>query len=258
MIRSSVDLPPPLGPSSAVSWPVGRSTMMSSSATKSPNFLVTPVTLISYMSLSLLLRAEDRHDDQAGHGGEGEQGGECVRRLLLEVLVGLLDGEGGRLGLADDVAGDDLDRAELTERAGQAEHDAVDDGPLDAGQRDPPERLHRVGAEAPGGLLLVVADLLEHRHHLADHQRQRHEHGRHDHAGGGEDDLEAGLLQARAEPSVAAVVDQHQGQADHDRRDRERYVEHRGQHPLAGEVVADQQDRDGQAEHQVDQPPPRR
>ena len=36
MMRSSVDLPPPLGPSSAVSEPVGTSSDTSSSATASP------------------------------------------------------------------------------------------------------------------------------------------------------------------------------------------------------------------------------
>ena len=41
MIRSSVDLPPPLGPSSAVSRPVGMLTDTSSRATKSPKRLVT-------------------------------------------------------------------------------------------------------------------------------------------------------------------------------------------------------------------------
>ena len=122
-----------------------------------------------------------------------------------------------------------------------------------AGQRDPPEGLAPVGAEAARGLLLVVADLLEHRHHLADHQRQRDEDGGHDHARRGEDDLEAGPLQRRAEPAVAAVVDEHQREADDDRRDRERYVEQRAQDPLAPEVVAHQQDRDGQPEDQVDQ-----
>ena len=40
MIRSRVDLPPPLGPSSAVSWPVGMLTDTSSRATKSPKRLV--------------------------------------------------------------------------------------------------------------------------------------------------------------------------------------------------------------------------
>ena len=46
MIRSSVDLPEPLGPSSAVSEPSGISSETSSSATKSPNRFVTSRTAI--------------------------------------------------------------------------------------------------------------------------------------------------------------------------------------------------------------------
>ena len=42
MTRSSVDLPLPLGPSSAVSEPSGTSTETSSSAVKAPKRLVTP------------------------------------------------------------------------------------------------------------------------------------------------------------------------------------------------------------------------
>ena len=53
MIRSSVDLPPPLGPSSAVSCPVGSETETSSRATKSPNLLLTPVTSMLMVTLSL-------------------------------------------------------------------------------------------------------------------------------------------------------------------------------------------------------------
>ncbi len=41
MTRSSVDLPLPLGPSSAVSEPPGTSSETSSSATKSPKRFVT-------------------------------------------------------------------------------------------------------------------------------------------------------------------------------------------------------------------------
>ena len=91
------------------------------------------------------------------------------------------------------------------------------------------------------------------RDHLADDQRQRDEHGRHDHAGRGEDDLEADLLQGRAEPAVPAVVDEQQRQADDDGRDRERHVDERAEQPLAPELVADQQQRDAHAEHQVDE-----
>ena len=46
MIRSSVDLPEPLGPSSEVSEPSGISSETSSSATKSPNDLRTSRTAI--------------------------------------------------------------------------------------------------------------------------------------------------------------------------------------------------------------------
>ena len=154
---------------------------------------------------------------------------------------------------AGDVARDDADRAVLTEGPGEAEHHAVDDRPLDAGQGDPPERLGTVGSEAAGGLLLVVADLGQHRDDLADHQGQRHETGRHDHAGRGVDDVEVLRLQRRPEPPVAAVVDEHQGEAHDHRRHRQGYVEHRGQRPLAGELVAHQQDRHRDAEDQVDQ-----
>ncbi len=46
MIRSRLDLPEPLGPSSAVSEPPGTSSVTSSSATKSPKRLVTSRTAI--------------------------------------------------------------------------------------------------------------------------------------------------------------------------------------------------------------------
>ena len=46
MMRSSVDLPEPLGPSSAVSEPSGISSETSSSARKSPKRLVMDVAVI--------------------------------------------------------------------------------------------------------------------------------------------------------------------------------------------------------------------
>jgi len=44
MMRRSVDFPPPLGPSRAVSCPVGMVTFTSSSATKSPKRFPIPST----------------------------------------------------------------------------------------------------------------------------------------------------------------------------------------------------------------------
>src|SRR6478609_4017380 len=60
MIRSRVDLPPPDGPRRAVSWPVGSDTLTSSSATKSPNFLLTPL-ISMLMHVLASLRARMRH-----------------------------------------------------------------------------------------------------------------------------------------------------------------------------------------------------
>ena len=58
MIRSRVDLPPPDGPSRAVSWPFGMVTETSSSATKSPKRLVTPETSMLMRVDSLGRRSE--------------------------------------------------------------------------------------------------------------------------------------------------------------------------------------------------------
>src|SRR5690349_15127493 len=113
MMRSRVDLPPPEGPSRAVSWPVGRLTVTSSRATKSPNFLVTPVTSILMVSsgfrvsVALLGTQEGDHDD-AGDAHEDQQEGRRVCRRLLEVLVLRLDHQGCGLGAAGDVARHDL------------------------------------------------------------------------------------------------------------------------------------------------------
>ena len=54
MIRSSVDLPEPLGPSSAVSDPSGTSSDTSSSAVKSPNRLEIAVDFDPHRASSLL------------------------------------------------------------------------------------------------------------------------------------------------------------------------------------------------------------
>src|SRR5687768_13228970 len=127
-----------------------------SSATKLPNRLVTLRTSMltwgplhregrcragwSVSSLPVL-RPQQRDDDNADDRCRREQERDRVRRVLVEVLVLLLDHEGGRLGLSDDVARHDLDRPELTERTSQAQYDAVDDGPPDRRQGDSTKRL---------------------------------------------------------------------------------------------------------------------
>ena len=81
-----------------------------------------------------------------------------------------------------------------------------------------------VAPSVDGGLLLLGTDLVQHRLDLADDERQGDEDGGDDHAGQAEDHLEARLVER---PEPAADAPEHdQGDADHDRRDRERQVDH--------------------------------
>ena len=96
----------------------------------------------------VLLRAEERRrrtmHERRRCSGEHER--RRRRRVALLRSSGtLLDEQRGRLRLRRSMLPDTtLHRAELAERAGQAEHDAVDERPPDRRQGDPPERLARV------------------------------------------------------------------------------------------------------------------
>src|SRR3954471_21780706 len=81
--RRSVDLPLPLGPSSAVSDPLATSTETSSRATKSPNRLVTLRASIATL--------HHRHQEEGQDREPGEQHRGRVRACLVEVLVRRLD-----------------------------------------------------------------------------------------------------------------------------------------------------------------------
>ena len=190
MIRSSVDLPPPDGPEQRGQL-AGRDRDVDVVEGDEVAERLGDVGDLDAHAV-VLLRAQQGDDHDAEHARGRQHEGGRVGGLLVEVLVLLLDDERRRLGLAGEVAGHDLDGAELPQGAREREDHAVDDRPLDAGQRDPQEGLAGVGPEAAGGLLLVVADLGQDRHDLADDQRQGHEAGRHDHARRTEDDLEAG------------------------------------------------------------------
>ena len=96
----------------------------------------------------------------------------------------------------------------------------------DRGQRHAQERLPARGAERRGGLLLLVADLAQDGFDLAHDERQADEDRREHHARDREDDLDAVVGEPAAEPAVAPV-DEHEREADDDRRDRERQVDDR-------------------------------
>jgi hypothetical protein len=120
--------------------------------------------------------AVDQH-----HAAQGQQRYQRQQRRRrvgpgeIEVLEALLDEQGQRLRLSRHLARDDAHGAELADRTGGGEHDAVHETPADGGQGDPPERLPARCPECRGGLLLVLSHLAQDRRHLPDHERQRHE-----------------------------------------------------------------------------------
>src|SRR3954462_10160808 len=119
--------------------------------------------------------AEQGHGETAGQRNEREQRRRGVRAGEVEVLEALLDEQRERLGLPGDLARDDADRAELADRPSGRQDDAVGQAPADPRQRPAPERLPRRRAEGGRGLLLLVADLLQHGRYLAGDEGQRDE-----------------------------------------------------------------------------------
>src|SRR5207248_3928966 len=246
--RSKVDLPLPLGPSSATSPPLSTVSETESSATKSPKRFETSRTSIA---IDPLLGLEDAHRDQGQYGQSGQEHGARVGPGQVEGLVGVLDVSRQRLGLAGDPARDDADGAELPERAGGGEDDAVCDRPEDRRQRDPPEHLERRRAERRGGLLLLGADLAQHRHHLADDEGERDEDRREHHRRKREEHPDAVVEEEVAEPA-AAPVEQEEREPDDDRREREREVDDRVDDAHAREAVPHDRERAEDAEDGVE------
>src|SRR5439155_11406078 len=87
--RKSVDLPLPLGPSSAVSEPLSTSTDTSSSATNSPNRFVT---LRASIAMSLLSGSDHRHRHEGQDRKRREEDSSRVRPGVgATVFIGRLD-----------------------------------------------------------------------------------------------------------------------------------------------------------------------
>src|SRR6186997_2065169 len=131
--RRSVDLPLPLGPSSAVSEPSGIASETASSAVKPLNCLLTSTT---EMPTSVLLWLEDAQRDHDCDRDQRQHHGRRVGPGGVEAVELGLDEQRQRLRLALDVAGDGADRAELADRAGGGQHDAVGDGRADRRKGD--------------------------------------------------------------------------------------------------------------------------
>ena len=154
------------------------------------------------------------------------------------------------VGLPANVARHHRHRTELAHGARIAEDHAVDQAPLDVGQRDMPEGLPAGGAQHDGGFFLFVALRFHERNQFARHERKGDEDGRQHDGRDGENHLDVVRLQPRPQPALQPEH-QHVDQARHHRRHRERHVDQRDQHALAAEIELGDGPRRRHAEHQV-------
>ena len=255
MMRSSVDLPPPLGPRRAVSEPLGHLERhvverhgvaealrdgldgdAHAAARPCQSSRLRSVTVSSVRTISAAEAEDDRTD---------------VGRLRVEVVDAVRDEESVGLGLAGDGARHDGHGAEFAQHAGRGQRHAVGEAAADVRQRDAAEHGEGAGAEGARRLLLLGADLLEHRQDLAHHVGQRDGRRRHDDAGHREDHRDAPGGQPVAEPARVAV-DEDQGQADDDGGQGERDVDERIEQPGPREAVAGQNEGHPDAEDGVE------
>src|SRR5688500_9991956 len=156
MMRKSVVLPEPEGPSSAMSSPVRTERLTVFSATKSPNCLVRSTAsmpiggsggVAAAPKLPFKNRLGRKSDERERHEERGD--GEGCNEVVL--IVEDLHVKGHGVGEAADVARDDGDGAELTHGARVAEEHSVEQSPADVGKRSVPEGLPDACAERHGG-----------------------------------------------------------------------------------------------------------
>ena len=119
-------------------------------------------------------------------------------------------------------AGEEQDRAELAQRAGEGEGDAGGEAGEEVGEDDPAEDREVAGAERGRRGLHLAVHLQQQRLHGADDEGQGDEHQRDDDrgAGGGEVDADRAVV----------AVEREQGEAGDDRRQREGQVDDRVDH----------------------------
>src|SRR5690606_32680664 len=251
---SSVVLPEPEGPSSAMSSPgsassdtprsaaaasKARLTSSSLTATDSPQSMPPRPAPSSADHMTRLREVvaplEDGLDDERDERQQREQRRQRERGDPVVLVVEDLDLQRDRVRLAADVAGDDGGGAELAHRARVAQQHAVEEPPTHVRQRDEGEDLPAAGAQRERRLLVLAAQLLHHRHELPGHERHGHEErGQHD-AGHGEHDLDAARLQEG--PKVALRAEQQEvDDTGDDGRDGERQVDERDEERLAAEL----------------------
>ena len=182
--------------------------------------------------------------EQHAHGDHEQQDRDGRRTGVVAGLDAPVDVDGRRLGLEGDVPGQQDQRAELADRAGEGERAAGDDRRRQVGKQDAPEDPVVGSPERGGGLLHLPIDLHQDRLHRPDHERKRHEEQRHDHS-------HSGVGGVDPNRGVGPVESQ-EDEARDDCRQSERQVDDRVEEPLAAEVVTNEHPRDQRPHHRVD------
>ena len=208
--------PSPTGPSSATSSPVWISRLTCRARRTSPKLLRMLLTSILMRQVlppsrcacgcfarGLTRRSSDTLGDQRHQRQQGQQRRDRKRGGELVVVVQNLDVQRHRVGLPADMARDHRDRAELAHRARVADHHAVEQPPLDVGQRDAKEGLPSARAQRERRLLLLACrwppSAGSVRARRTERSRNRRQHDSRD----GEDDPDVDARQPGAEPCPA-------------------------------------------------------
>ena len=169
----------------------------------------------------------------------------------LVFVVEDLDVQRQRVGQRRGCGRHDRHRAELAHRARVAEDHAVEQAPFDVGQRDAPERLPAARAEHGRRFLLLVPCA------CISGISSRATNGNVTNIvastmpGTAKITLRSCSASHGAEPALQAE-DQHVDQPGDHRRHRERQVDQRDQHALAGKVELGDRPRRRDAEHEVE------
>ncbi len=141
-----------------------------------------------------------------------------------------------RVRLAANISRNDRDRAEFPHHARIAQHDAIEQRPLDIGQRDGEEGAPAARAKRRRSLFEITPLRLHERNEFARHEGCGDEHAGEHNARQRKQDLDLHRLQRMAEQALEAE-DEEIGHARDDRRDRERDLDDDSQQSLARKIV---------------------
>ncbi len=187
-------------------------------------------------------RERSHQHDQSHSGGAG-----------VVILLQLGDDQQRHdLGLHRHIAGDEDDRPVLADGPGEGQREAGEQGRCDGRENHPGEGLPALGAQAGGSFLDLDLEIVEHRLHRADHERQPDEDQGHSDPEPGVRNLDAKRIEIAPDPAVGGIQ-RGERNARHRGRQGERQVHHGIHNPPAGESVAHQHPGYQEAEDGIDQ-----